>query len=142
MKMQDNQNKYLFSGLLFSFALSTTYIPTLFCIWGEHPKDPYSMPLTVGIFLVIVFLNLIYIYFVRNGSLRSKNLLLIPVNVLVFGLSSFLVAITLKGNIHYIMMALILSSMFLLLPWIFLIKVTSSFHKKYFTINSESLTSR
>lgn len=142
MEMKNNQNKYLFSGLLFSFALATTYIPALFCIWGERPKSAYSIPLTVGIFIVIAFLNFTYIYRVRNERLKAKNLLLIPVNLLVFGLSSFFVAITLSGYIHYILMALILSSMLLLLPWIFLIIVTSSFHKKYFTINSEPLTNR
>ena len=132
-----SQKKYLYSGAFFSFALSTTFLPLLFGIAdGSHMGDLFGICYLFGIdsnisqyvsitacgLFPAILVNFLYIVSVRNSSLRLFNLLLIPLNILVFLRVPLITSLRIEGNVFGFSLA------FLLFPWFFLMVIASVTH--------------
>lgn len=116
--------KYLMSGLLFAFALSTTFLPFLSGI-----ADWYSFHVWVEVFgiCLITFGNYVYIALLKESHWRRFNIpLLIVINFcFMFFILPNILPLRVEGNV------VAFSMIFLFIPWLILILFASVKHVEY-----------
>jgi len=112
--------KYLASGLLFAFALSTTYLPLLCGIVDLH--GTHIIGETLGI-IFLTLLNYFYIARLKDSRFRAHNgLILIPLNIFLLFFVPNILRLQVEGNVFAFTL------IFCAIPWFILICVTYLIH--------------
>lgn len=119
MAIELNNKNYLRSGLIFSLALSATYLPILLGVsdGGTATKLILGLVITAAV-------NFSYIFLVKDRTVRKFNFLLIIVNAIFSYTSIYVSPHPIEGNVFAF------SLIFLFFPWLVAVLFTADKHQK------------